>query len=657
MTLSTNVKPITKKNKSWRENILSKIAEVKNNNPIARSIQLRIVFLLLVCLIPASLGGIYWLTYYTHARLIRLAEEDLIDRGRLLGELIGRLDHERRLDTEFLATHPAVVQFNQPGAQVLLDHFASFHIWEGNFSIFTMDGKLIAESPKNSFNAAHRVPGWIQESKARGAPMNRLSTNTTIEESQDCLIIPIIAPETKEQVGIILECIPLDIISKFITDLGKSINIDRIIFLNYEGWVYADTGNPSYHQLENRQNLPTAQKVLSNQQEITYVDHKFVLTLPIKFRSQKPWGLILVNSEETIQSAMSDVNRAGLMLVGAIGVIVAYTSWKIIHRTTIPIITLTQATSAIADGNLDYVIDIQREDEIGTLANSFVNMQTRLKTLINQEVKDAVYRLELEKGRQIQQDFLPVQLPKAQGWQIAGLFEPARSVSGDFYDAFVLDDNYLGLVIGDVCDKGVGAAMFMGLFRSLLRVFSGAGISADIYIDSQSLQDSVTDIVDDIDPLVHQFLKAVYYTNDYITTEHSSMAMFATLFFGVMNIETGKLSYINAGHEPVYILDSTGIKHRLKSSSLAVGMMPKSTFPIGQVDFEVGDLLVGYTDGVTDARCPNGKFFGRKRLEELIIQHYGDQVRIVDAVRSELLEHISDAVQFDDITMLVVYRN
>ncbi|MDS3861892.1 SpoIIE family protein phosphatase [Thermosynechococcaceae cyanobacterium BACA0444] len=645
------------KTKNIRQQWIEKINFIKQHNPIARSIQLRIVFLLLICLIPVSLGGIYWLDLYTEERLIKLAEQDLVSRGKLLAELMGRLDRERRLDTDFLASHPAVIQFKKQEAQVLLQHFAQFHHWEGDFSIFNMQGDLIAESPQNSFQAFDKLPKWLAESKARGGPMNRLTRNTTIEDSKDCLIMPIISPESNKQVGVLLECIPLSAISRFVNEIGKSIDVDRIIFVNYEGWIYADTGNTTYSQLENRQNLPAEKRVLAGEQRITYTDRKFIFTMPIKYRNNRTWGLILINTEETVQSAIADVNRVGLILVAFIGIIVAYSSWKIIHHSTVPITALTQATSAIADGNLDYVIDIHRQDEIGTLAQSFMNMQSQLKNLIDQEVKDAVYRLELEKGRQIQQDFLPEHLPEAAGWDIAGLFEPARSVSGDFYDAFALDDNYLGLVIGDVCDKGVGAAMFMGLFRSLLRVFSGAGMSSEIYIDNRSLNDDLTDILDGMDPLVHQFLQAVYLTNDYITTEHSSMAMFATLFFGVLDIKTGMLTYINAGHEPVYVLNPAGIKHQLKSSGPAVGMMPKSMFPSHHINLEPGDLLVGYTDGVTDARCPNGEFFGRKRLEQLLIQHYEDHVNILECVRSALLDHIADAVQFDDITMLVVYRN
>ncbi len=630
---------------------------MKLSNPLATSLRFRIVFLLLVCLIPTTLAGIFWLDQYTEARLIKIAKDDLIERSRLMAELLARLDQERRFDARFLASHPDIVSFNPTKSAELLREFANFHHWEGTFTIFDKNYQVIAESNPGAFKDFEKVPFWFKDVQTKGVPINRLSAVSTINDSRDCLIMPIQSPNSKEQTGVLLECIPLSAISNFITGLGKTISFDRIVFVNYDGWVYVDTKNSNYSKLENRKNSPIISQLLNGKEGVTYANGIFTYTLPLKFRSQKTWGLIFSNDEATIQGAIADVNKVGGGLVFLLVIIVAYSSWMIIHRTTIPILALTKAATEIAEGNLDYDIDVTGKDEVGTLAASFVYLQERLKALISQEVKDAVYRLELEKGRQIQQDFLPVQLPQVSGWDIKALFEPARSVSGDFYDAFYLGDTYIGLVIGDVCDKGVGAAMFMGLFRSLLRVFSGAAIPEELYLEHIKLEEEETEIVDDTNPEIHQFLRAVYLTNHYITTEHSSMAMFATLFFGVLDTSTGVITYINAGHEPVYVLNATGIKHQLKSSGLAVGMMPKSTFTHHEITLAPGDLLVGYTDGVTDARCPNGKFFGRKRLEQLLTTHYGEQAGIVETIKAELLEHISTAVQFDDITMLAVFRS
>lgn len=278
---------------------------------------------------------------------------------------------------------------------------------------------------------------------------------------------------------------------------------------------------------------------------------------------------------------------------------------------------------------------------------------------------------ELDKGKQIQQDFLPCELPQVEGWQINAIFHPARTVSGDFYDVFELPGGYLGLVIADVCDKGVGAALFMGLFRSLIRVFSGQtslqGLSligvnsselasseiGSLYLDGLD-SSAQLQLATDIDQIAA--LKAIPITNNYVATNHFRLNMFATVFFGVLNPQTGTLSYINAGHETLFVLGNSGVKKCLQHTGGVVGIMPNSKFKVRQVQLEPGDTLIGYTDGVTDARSPGGEFFRQKRLLELLEKPGGSTSELLEQISNHLFAHIDNATQFDDITMLAVHR-
>lgn len=264
---------------------------------------------------------------------------------------------------------------------------------------------------------------------------------------------------------------------------------------------------------------------------------------------------------------------------------------------------------------------------------------------------------ELEKGRQIQIDFLPSEIPHVPNLEIATCFHPARQVAGDFYDAFMLPGGYLGLVISDVCDKGVGAALFMALFRSLIRVFSGQTSLYDLSIalNHKGLEDRV-DVLSETDLDQISALQAVEFTNDYITQNHAQMSMFATLFFGVYNPSTNSLIYINAGHEPLFLLNSQGVKQKLKPTGPAVGMMANTQFKIKQVQMESGDILLGYTDGVTEARAPNGEFFTLQRLVSLLEKPVHSVHDLLEQIKANLFDHIDDAPQFDDITMLAVQR-
>ena len=258
---------------------------------------------------------------------------------------------------------------------------------------------------------------------------------------------------------------------------------------------------------------------------------------------------------------------------------------------------------------------------------------------------------ELEKGKKIQRDFLPNQIPQIPGWEISTCFHPARQVSGDFYDAFLLPGNTIGLVIADVCDKGVGSALYMALFRSLMRVFSGQ-ISLGEWSSAHSIQEESGAGQTDLNLM----LQAVSLTNDYISLEHGHETMFATLFFGILNPATGDLRYINGGHEPLYIIGASGIKDTLKPAGPAVGIIPGATYEIRQAKLEPGDILIGYTDGVTEARSPGQALFSKERFLALLEPCPSSAIELIDRIQADLFAHIDNAPQFDDITMIAVCR-
>jgi len=258
---------------------------------------------------------------------------------------------------------------------------------------------------------------------------------------------------------------------------------------------------------------------------------------------------------------------------------------------------------------------------------------------------------EMEKGRKIQRDFLPTQIPQLSGWEIAFYFHPARQVSGDFYDAFLLPGDLVGLVIADVCDKGVGSALFMALFRSLIRVFSG-----QINLQGVSVPGSGDHSGDSSGEKLYEALHAVSLTNEYIAHEHGEEGMFATLFFGVLDPDSGKLTYVNGGHEPLILFNQSGIKERLKATGPVVGMMTEMEYNVQQVQMEPDDFLIGYTDGVTEAMSPENKLFSKKRFLSLLEKPAASASQQIEQIKINIFNHIGDAPQFDDITMIAVHR-
>ncbi|CAG0974654.1 Phosphoserine phosphatase RsbU [Burkholderiales bacterium] len=243
---------------------------------------------------------------------------------------------------------------------------------------------------------------------------------------------------------------------------------------------------------------------------------------------------------------------------------------------------------------------------------------------------------ELEIGRRIQQGFLPQRLPKVERWRIAALCEPARQVGGDFYDALILPGGRLAFVVADICDKGVGAALYMALFRSLLRVQLGQAPAGE---DSAAM-----------------LARCLAVLNDYIATEHDRDNMFATLFVGILDPDTGHIDYVNAGHDPPMLHRRAGGSiERLTPTGPAVGLFPGLRQPTASTDLAVGDRLIVYTDGMTEARGDLGAL-GESRLIELLAAH-GGNVNDWLALAAECVRaHVGDHDRHDDVTLLCLQR-
>ena len=253
---------------------------------------------------------------------------------------------------------------------------------------------------------------------------------------------------------------------------------------------------------------------------------------------------------------------------------------------------------------------------------------------------------ELEIGRKIQTGFFPKTLPNRDGWEIVTHFQAARHVAGDFYDAFSIGKKEnLGIVVADVCDKGVGAALFMALFRSLIRVLSGSTVNGDQLADV-SLDHRPTKI------LKHTIISV----NNYISTTHEADAMFSTIFFGILNPTSGMLYYITCGHEPPMIINDRGVKASLSPTGPAVGLSPNAAFDVHHIRLEPEDVLLAYTDGVTDAQNLAGANFSRLRLTELATGKYPSAKALVNKIVSEIKDYNIGQDQFDDITILALRR-
>lgn len=304
------------------------------------------------------------------------------------------------------------------------------------------------------------------------------------------------------------------------------------------------------------------------------------------------------------------------------------------------------------------LICLEREDLWRVIAQDTEALKTIIASVLQRErsiVQDVSQRTaqvqafekELEIGRRIQADFLPETIPEVDGWEIASHFEAAREVAGDFFDVFELEpDGHVALVIGDVCDKGVGAALFMTLFRSLIRASSQHGLLVGSDEPGQDSGERIRQVLQ----------KSIDVTNRYVATTHSKSSMFASVFFGMLDPRSGDLEYVNAGHESPILFRPGEAPEILECTGGVLGLFPFARFTTARTRLQPGDLMFCYTDGVNEAKNAAGEQFSDARILSAGASVSDDAARLLEEMIAQIQQFRGSAAQSDDITMLAVRR-
>jgi sigma-B regulation protein RsbU (phosphoserine phosphatase) len=242
---------------------------------------------------------------------------------------------------------------------------------------------------------------------------------------------------------------------------------------------------------------------------------------------------------------------------------------------------------------------------------------------------------ELQMAHEIQAGFLPHETPQIPGWEFAARWQPAREVAGDYYDFIPLEDGRLGLVIADVSDKGMHAALFMVLTRSIVRA-------------------SVARASSPADGIAHA---------NRLICDDSTSGMFVTLFYALLDSATGEITYVNAGHNPPLLCrkgDHAGRGQlvKLARTGMALGVTPDSPFEQRTLQLGSGDLVLFYTDGVTDATGTQEQAFGEERLQRVVLENRGaPAAEMVTALDRALCEFVGASSPFDDMAIMAVKRS
>ena len=333
---------------------------------------------------------------------------------------------------------------------------------------------------------------------------------------------------------------------------------------------------------------------------------------------------------------------AGLFLFVELGSL--FFGLRIASGITSAVKTLHRGTKELARGNLEVHIEVPNEDEFGDLAESFNEMTQAVKRGQEELLARERFERELETAREIQRRLLPYTVPQVEGFQITGISEPTRQVGGDYYDFLLLDNGRIGVAVGDVSGKGIPAALLMSNLQASLKgqILHPSRVSQTVSMVNQLLVSS------------------------------TDMNMFATFFYGELDPRDGSMVATNAGHDPPILCRSNGHIDRISTGGLVLGVMEGIPYKEEALTIERGDVLVIYTDGITEAQGPledlpdsddeakeddRVNLFEEERLIEVIRSNRHRsaqeiQALILDAVR----RHTAGTPQSDDITLVVIKR-
>ncbi len=382
---------------------------------------------------------------------------------------------------------------------------------------------------------------------------------------------------------------------------------------------------------------------------------RYAGTAAIRAEDGSPLGAVRVEFTSNHIGNHFDLYRAEYLIgVIALLLVLVLASWFLAKRLARPIGLMVRAARAVEDGQQpepSVAASLRNtsltRDEYGELAGVFLDMarevgarEIRLNAIVeertvelsekNQALEDAQreIRNDLEMAHSVQAALVPSDLPEDPRAGVAAFMTPALDVGGDFYDAFITEHGRLAFAIADVSGKGVASALMMAVGRALLR--SAANQHPDPSL-------------------------AVAETNDQLCSMNPK-ELFITAFFGVIDLELGTLTYVNAGHDPPYLMrPNEGPEMIPMTGGIALGVLPELNYTETTIPLDEGASMFLYTDGITEAEDSAGQQFGRERLEEKLASLNGEGPQeLMESVLSDLRTFSGDAKQFDDITCMAL---
>ncbi len=342
----------------------------------------------------------------------------------------------------------------------------------------------------------------------------------------------------------------------------------------------------------------------------------------------------------TLISALFLVVVAVLLLAELASVVIGV---RLTRTITAAVHSLYVATMRVRQGIFSHRIEVHGSDQLAELSESFNSMTANIEELLQVAKEKERLQSELEIAREVQNQLFPKTVPVSNTLRLAATCRPARLVSGDYYDYLNLDEPNLAFAIGDVAGKGISAALLMATVQSTMRTQLRAGreLAMAVGNGSQSQLLSTASLVGRLNQQLFAF---------------TPPEKFATFFFSVYDESTGLLRYTNAGHlPPILVRDGTAM--RLDVTGTVVGAFSFAQYGESSIELQKGDLLVGFTDGITEPENEFGEMFGEDRLTDLLVKNAGrDSEDIIATVLEAVNQWTGSPDLQDDMTLLLARR-
>jgi sigma-B regulation protein RsbU (phosphoserine phosphatase) len=340
------------------------------------------------------------------------------------------------------------------------------------------------------------------------------------------------------------------------------------------------------------------------------------------------------------------------IIFGIIVLLALFVGTKLTRSITSAVDQLYQATKHVNRADFSHRITVRSNDQLATLANSFNSMTTSIEKLVQEQKEKQRLEGELAIAQEVQAQLYPKLITQLESLEVHGFCRPARTVSGDYYDFLGLNSDKLMLAVGDISGKGISAALMMATIHSAVRAYSIEDVPARcepvaVAAGGSGLMLAPESRGRDVSPA------ALLTLLNHQLYESTPSAKYATLFLGIYDGATRQLTYANGGHLPPMLISEDGSSQLLDCGGTVVGLFDNLSFPEATVQLRPGDVLVAYSDGVTEPENDYGEF-GEERLIQLVRANcHLPLERITEIVTAAVEDWIGDNEQPDDVTLVL----